>query len=833
MTYRDVRQLEGFNSTRSNVGGPSVLGPGDDMDRPYDRSLQRYKTCIASPPLEQLESESSVAHGSRPHQEPQPLCQRCSSINFDEIRRIAEHERRGDSDRYTFFDEVQAVLFGDGPEHKDQSLPEYYLPQEPKFSNALPVFDLGTSLVTPDGAAKQCCLCALFAFMSAAADGAGTEVTLPSKRWFLAVFKESRGDLFLIRQSPSWGEEALKRGQIVVTPWWFTPWADEELKIVSPAFFHSHIDYAFAVSEVESCLQQRKPQSAVMVPGMKLIDCQSRRVVDANPTEDYIALSYVWGPGARSSEPFITAGGIMIESRVTRTVADATTATMALGKRFLWIDRYCIDQVNLDTKVKQLGTMDKIFSQSWVTILALGSHDNHGLPGVRAGRQKKPSAWAGGFDITPFGASIVTEHRLSSWRLRAWTLQEGILSPRLLSFTDSQLFLTCNHGTVCEAHPNACHSQRTIDRESVAIPQLLAFEPALDDMAEDGTGFEFSDALGAYCSRDLTYEMDALAAFLGILVRSGLESHFGVPVFFGKMKRTPNELVSSTNEESTVGAAIGLGWWSDHQFEDTVQYAPEQIDGRVCAAFPSWSWTSCRPGRKTFAHPIIQVRCMEDSVIMHAAVICSEAKNGQSIIPWVATDVPEQATHLQVAGVLGKKSLPDLSETLRVKTIIANFTIKAQMNGVSEYGSIKNVELEWPILQIPELGHAEVRLYPDPRPPCRCHSHLHLPFEVRSSITTDITGQAALLFIDNYATVAPRYALAYFLALRHDDTTGTMRRVGVIVVSFNAEKVMHSWGRVIHGLPHEECLPRLRNGFKEALVRHWNQGHDVKTVRIR
>ncbi|CZR61965.1 uncharacterized protein PAC_11862 [Phialocephala subalpina] len=109
---------------------------------------------------------------------------------------------------------------------------------------------------------------------------------------------------------------------------------------------------------------------------IKLIDCYSRVPIPPLPAPSgaqYVALSYVWGPPNVRSKP----------SEVSKVVEDAMEVTRALGFRFLWVDKHCIDQNNNAEKHDQMRQMDLVYRGSEVTIIAAaGENDRTGLPGV-------------------------------------------------------------------------------------------------------------------------------------------------------------------------------------------------------------------------------------------------------------------------------------------------------------------------------------------------------------------------------------------------------------------------------------------------------------------
>lgn len=64
---------------------------------------------------------------------------------------------------------------------------------------------------------------------------------------------------------------------------------------------------------------------------MKVIDCMKRKIVDAPPDCDYIALSYVWGANQACPSP---------KEKLPQTIEDSITTVLHLGYRYLWVDRY-------------------------------------------------------------------------------------------------------------------------------------------------------------------------------------------------------------------------------------------------------------------------------------------------------------------------------------------------------------------------------------------------------------------------------------------------------------------------------------------------------------
>lgn len=69
---------------------------------------------------------------------------------------------------------------------------------------------------------------------------------------------------------------------------------------------------------------------------MKVIDCRYRDVVKKPTRCVYVALSYVWG----KPTPENTQQSSKLSKELPRTIEDSIEATLRLGYRYLWIDRY-------------------------------------------------------------------------------------------------------------------------------------------------------------------------------------------------------------------------------------------------------------------------------------------------------------------------------------------------------------------------------------------------------------------------------------------------------------------------------------------------------------
>ncbi|KAF2459937.1 heterokaryon incompatibility protein-domain-containing protein [Lineolata rhizophorae] len=119
-----------------------------------------------------------------------------------------------------------------------------------------------------------------------------------------------------------------------------------------------------------------------------LIDVRNGNLVSAPATTRYFALSYVWGRGEGALEmrkgnydALKRHGSIRPDHpKVPRTVGDAMRFVSAIQECFLWVDRLCIVQDDLEQKAKQIEAMGSIYANAYCTIIAgEGADAGHGL----------------------------------------------------------------------------------------------------------------------------------------------------------------------------------------------------------------------------------------------------------------------------------------------------------------------------------------------------------------------------------------------------------------------------------------------------------------------
>jgi hypothetical protein len=328
------------------------------------------------------------------------------------------------------------------------------------------------------------------------------------------------------------------------------------------------IDFNILRDWVQLCVQHKRiciqdESSTSSLKDMKLIDCELRQIVPALSSHKYSALSYVWGTSKSGNEDQCV--NDILPTTLPRTIEDAMSITKVLGLRYLWIDRYCIDQGNDTEKQIQIQQMDLIYQHAFVTIVAAAGTDPHfGLPGVSAtSRTPQTTAWIKGRCLV----STLPDPRLlikaSKWMQRAWTYQENFFSTRRIVFTEQQVYYECRGGTANETSHDFQNSFKSFFLDANALsgdcPTYIC------------------RLLQEYCGRGLSVDSDAIRAFQGVFHnywrRHHVHQYRGIPIIPSTKKGYLKDIHRSRGE----AFAAGLTWSNT---------AP----GTRRSLFPTWSW---------------------------------------------------------------------------------------------------------------------------------------------------------------------------------------------------------------------------------------------------
>ena len=342
------------------------------------------------------------------------------------------------------------------------------------------------------------------------------------------------------------------------------------------------VNYDAIRAQLDNCVKHHplcecKQAAASELSSILLIDCTKGQVVRRTWGEQYLTLSYVWGNKDLEDERRASHEFSLNEAPLT--IRDAAQVVRSLGRRYLWVDRACINQDDEMEKAKMLRDMDTIYERSFATIVTLyGDNDRSGLPGVSSIQRTPQSSvktrsgcliWS-----CPPVSQAISE---STWNTRGWTYQEARLSRRCLFFSEHQVYCVCRQSTWSEALP--------FSPASSSITELLnssQLDGALFGMDGQLLHGLFRDRLD-YTRRNLKYrEKDALNAFRGILRRSSFITVWGIPLRLQHSSMDPN-----------IGFVLGQLWFRLPDWIINRQIRSRAtISAKRCQGFPTWSWLS-------------------------------------------------------------------------------------------------------------------------------------------------------------------------------------------------------------------------------------------------
>jgi hypothetical protein len=322
-----------------------------------------------------------------------------------------------------------------------------------------------------------------------------------------------------------------------------------------------------------------------------LLDVETMRLLNAQSTERYFALSYVWGgieaPETRKSniEELRHQGLRHMFGELPAVIEDAITLTKACSERYLWVDKLSIIQDDAENKYNQILQMDTIFSNAALTIVAFSGKDvSYPLPGLRK-NSRPPIRLVGyggsgiGLTLDPKSPSAIIESAF--YETRGWTYQERVLSRRCLYLADNQALFQCREGCIPEAmwtSKDLSNMERLMATENT--PDKFDFLNPLSKMWQsiaygvtpsDEFWRTYTQLVRQYSSRSLSYNVDILHAFAGII--TVLNRH------------TPSDFAQGLPLRFVD---VALFWYQRGRLER--RYTGSAALSSPTMDFPSWSW---------------------------------------------------------------------------------------------------------------------------------------------------------------------------------------------------------------------------------------------------
>ncbi|KAM5362611.1 hypothetical protein ACJZ2D_012440 [Fusarium nematophilum] len=255
-------------------------------------------------------------------------------------------------------------------------------------------------------------------------------------------------------------------------------------------------------------------------------------------TGTYIALSHCWGPPDR--QPIRTIKQTISQMRtsipwsiLSAVFQDAIWVCDKLEVDYIWIDSLCIVQDDARDWEIESAKMAAYYSQAYLTIAAESSPDGT-VPFLEEPTERwKPMIYStvdqAGRPLT----SVIREHySLGAHMLepknystqassllpaRAWTMQEAILSQRIVRFTPSDVIWECNSTTVSlDIHRDMLADESSITHNLRPALFGLHHSPGTEEERQVLATTLWSLLVKQYTLRGVTFDSDRLPAFSGI-----------------------------------------------------------------------------------------------------------------------------------------------------------------------------------------------------------------------------------------------------------------------------------------------------------------------------
>ncbi|KAI8682481.1 HET domain-containing protein [Fusarium sp. Ph1] len=174
-------------------------------------------------------------------------------------------------------------------------------------------------------------------------------------------------------------------------------------------------------------------------------------------SQPYTVLSYCWGgsdllkttPGSYSDfQDDIPAGGLC------ETIWQAARITYSIGVSYIWVDSLCIIQGDVEDWAREAPKMKDVYANAYLTISASALGRNGCYPHkLRESRHAKITYYEHEMRLIPQPSDAANWNMLNEpLENRGWTLQERLLSHRVLYCSKFDYYWLCRETEECAAH---------------------------------------------------------------------------------------------------------------------------------------------------------------------------------------------------------------------------------------------------------------------------------------------------------------------------------------------------------------------------------------------
>ncbi|KAI1359280.1 heterokaryon incompatibility protein-domain-containing protein [Xylaria arbuscula] len=417
----------------------------------------------------------------------------------------------------------------------------------------------------------------------------------------------------------------------------------------------SFSSFQFAKTWLHNCMTNHKLCGATSAP-------LPTRVIDVGDgTRDpflletkgahnrYCALSYCWGTSSSAHKTTTVNLNRYYKAippqELPRTLLDAVHAARSLGFRYIWIDALCIIQDDDEDWAREAVRMTQVYANATLAITtAVGQSSDDGLfrphpdgffnpqqfcirlprrdrskpklqirdKDLAIGQTIHPLSYLAVYPDANFGyigyAYIGAQN--APIERRAWTLQEHILSRRLLYYGHGAILWECLEASSSEHDPDGI-------RNGFQFPDRFRIKTYFHSHMNSKSGGPMSGAatdscalrsktpfatycrlLETYSSRAITKPSDRITAILGL-----------------------SQIMESISGHEFVGGI----WKGDHTLASLLWLIEIPSPNARTSSFPTWSWASVVP--ETEEHRVINNIGEMEEVDWQARVVSFDVKS--------------------------------------------------------------------------------------------------------------------------------------------------------------------------------------------------------------
>jgi Heterokaryon incompatibility protein (HET) len=364
---------------------------------------------------------------------------------------------------------------------------------------------------------------------------------------------------------------------------------DEKLTAPMGKCTGSDANFVLARKWIKTCreghIKCNKGRSTAAIHPSRLVhvgtETQDPHLHEVDPgqtTPDYLTLSHCWG----GQSPVTLKSALLTDfknqipfSLLSRTFQEALTVVRSLGYSYIWIDSLCIIQDLSEDWERESQIMGDIYQNSVLTIAATASKNgDEGCFRLRNTLRERPCLlWEDddrGIFVETVKNDVVKRYRREvnngPLNVRAWVLQERVLSSRVIHYAASSVYWDCQEAHISDSGRELADNREEESSVEPSRDEDLRLFGDIDWSVEKYFSDRWRFNVEQYCNMKLTVESDRYVAFTGII----------------------------KYVEEVTGLHCVFGLWKEYLLAHMLWRVENSYTAYRISAYqkPSWSWAS-------------------------------------------------------------------------------------------------------------------------------------------------------------------------------------------------------------------------------------------------